>query len=148
MAKKTLMNAAKAETPLKKSPSKSGKTNALTPNNTEAVDAFMAKLVHPLKNEMELVRFIVKNANDQIKEQVKWNAPSFFYKEDLVTFNPRMQNAVHLVFHHPNITRIKSPLLEGDYKDRRMMYLHNKEEVLANKNTLQEIMQRLVEMIE
>ena len=127
---------------------KTTKTNAHTPGNSDGVDAYMQKLEHPLKKEMEEVRTIIKQATVKIKEQVKWNAPSFFYKEDLATFNPRMLNAVHIVFHHANIVKIKSPLLQGDYKDRRMMYLHNREEVLAYQTELEKIIRELVEMID
>jgi len=101
---------------------------------------------HPLKKEIEAVRNIIKQADNKIKEQVKWNAPSFFYRQDLATFNPRMQTAVHIVFHHPDIVKIKSPLLEGDYKDRRMMYLHNTEEVHSNKIALENIIKELVQL--
>ncbi|MES2646418.1 MAG: DUF1801 domain-containing protein [Bacteroidota bacterium] len=123
------------------------KTNASTSNKTEEVDLFMRNLVHPLKDEIEAVRSIIKNANDNIKEQVKWNAPSFFFREDLVTFNPRLQTAVHLVFHHPNIVKIQSPLLEGNYKDRRMMYLENMEKIKTNKIGIETIINSLVQMM-
>ena len=138
--------------PLKKAAdtpaAKSTKTNAATPNNSEAVDAYMAKLEHPLKAEIEMIRSIIKNARANINEQVKWNAPSFFYKEELVTFNPPMQTAAHVVFHHPNIVKIKTPLLEGDYKDRRMLYFHNAEEFRLNKPAPESIIQQLIEMID
>jgi hypothetical protein len=58
-----------------------------------------------------------------------------------------MLNAVHLIFHHPDIIKINSPLLEGDYKDRRMMYLRNLN-VDTHKKTLQGIIQQLVAMID
>ena len=118
------------------------------PADTEKVNEYMSKLNHPLKTEMEAVRLIIKNANSKIAERIKWNAPSYYYKEDLVTFNPRATQHVHLVFHHPAIVHIKSNLLEGDYKDRRMMYLSNTQEVKANKKELEKIMTELMEMID
>ncbi len=54
-------------------------------------------------------------------------------KEDLVTFNPRATKHVHLVFHNIAIVNIKDNLLEGDYKDRRMVYMQNTKEVMDNK---------------
>lgn len=133
---------------LKKAVASSKKTNAATPNNTAAVDLYMSDLAHPLKEEIEAVRCIIKSANGNIKEQVKWNAPSFFYREDLVTFNPRLQTAVHLVFHHPKIVNIQSPLLQGDYKDRRMMYLENMKEIIRYKSDLENIIDSLVQLID
>lgn len=117
--------------------------------DTEKVDDFMRKLAHPLKAEIEAVRAIILRANNKIAERVKWNAPSFhykadLYKTDLVTFNPRAQKQVHLVFHHPAIVTIKSNLLEGDYPDRRMLYLADMAAVHARKATLARIINELV----
>jgi uncharacterized protein YdhG (YjbR/CyaY superfamily) len=86
---------------------------------TTNVDEYLTMLEHPLKPEIEAVRAIIVGANQHISERIKWNAPSFFYLEDIATFNPRNQNAVHIVFHHESIVRVASALLHGDYKDRR-----------------------------
>jgi uncharacterized protein YeeX (DUF496 family) len=113
-------------------------------SDAEKVSEYMAQLEHPLKKEIEAVRTIIKNANSKIAERIKWAAPSYYYKEDLVTFNPRDQNLVHLVFHHPNIEKINSPILEGNYVSRRMTYLHNMAEIEANKAEIERIMNQLV----
>lgn len=117
-------------------------------SDAEKVDEYMSKLEHPLKAEIEALRTIIKGANKKISERIKWNAPSYYYKEDLVTFNHRAAKHVHLVFHHPSIVNIKSNRLEGDYKDRRMMYLTNVQEVKANKKELEYIMNELVKYID
>lgn len=109
----------------------------------------MDKLRHPLKDEMEAVRIILKNANPELNERIKWNAPSYHYKnEDLVTFNPRALKQVHLVFHHPAIVKIKSPILEGDYDGRRMVYFNNMKEIKARKKELEKVMDELVRTID
>jgi uncharacterized protein YdhG (YjbR/CyaY superfamily) len=108
----------------------------------------MHKLEHPLKAEIEAVRTIIKGANNKIEERIKWNAPSYYYKEDIVTFNHRATNHVHLVFHHPTIVNIKSGLLEGDYRDRRMMYLRNVQDVKANRKEVEYIMNELINFID
>jgi uncharacterized protein YdhG (YjbR/CyaY superfamily) len=117
-------------------------------SDTEKVSEYMAQLEHPLKNEIEAVRTIIKNANIKIAERIKWAAPSYYYKEDLVTFNPRDQNLVHLIFHHPNIEKISSPILEGNYVSRRMTYLHNMAEIEANKAEIERIMNQLVSFLD
>lgn len=117
-------------------------------NDVAKVNEYMDKLEHPLKAEIELLRTIIKDANPKISERIKWNAPSYYYKEDLVTFNPRATNHVHIVFHHEAIVKIHSKLLEGDYKDRRMVYLRNMEEVKATKKELERIMNALVNFME
>lgn len=114
----------------------------------EKVSEYMDKLNHPLKVEIETVRKIIKGSDKRISERIKWNAPSYYYKEDMVTFNHRNQKAVHLVFHHPAIVKIKSPLLLGDYKDRRMTYFKDMKDVKVNKKELVRIMNELVKRID
>jgi len=104
----------------------------------------MDQLQHPLKAEIESVRKIIKASHPGISERIKWNAPSYYFKEDMVTFHTRELKKVHLVFHHPSIVKIKSPFLEGDYKDRRMMYFRDKSELKERKKELERIMQELV----
>jgi uncharacterized protein YdhG (YjbR/CyaY superfamily) len=79
--------------------------------DTREVNAFMEKLDHPLKAEINAVRAIIRNSNSKIAERIKWNGPGYYYKDDLVTFNPRATKHVHLVFHHAEIVDIKSGLL-------------------------------------
>lgn len=118
-------------------------------NDTEGVNLYMQQLDHPLKAEVEAIRNIILKATEGINERVKWNAPSFFYKdEDMVTFMLRAKQHVHMVFHHPYIVEIDSPLLEGDYKDRRMLYLTNMEAVKQHEQELIKIMQALTTHID
>jgi hypothetical protein len=118
----------------------------VTENKTVEVNAFMKQLDHPLKAEIEAVRVIIK-ANKKIAERIKWNAPSFFYVDDLATIHVKSKQHVHLIFHHPAIVKIRSALLEGDYKDRRMMYFENMKEVKARKKELTRIINELVELM-
>ena len=114
-----------------------------TENKTDEVNVFMTQLDHPLKDEIEAVRAIIKS-NKKIAERIKWNAPSFFYTDDLATIHVKAKQHVHLIFHHPAIVKIKSDLLEGDYKDRRMMYFENMDEVKARKKELIESLKSLL----
>lgn len=116
-------------------------------NKTAEVNAFMQELDHPLKAEIEAVRSTIKKANKKIAERVKWNAPSFFYIDDLATIHVKAQQHVMLIFHHPAIVSIKSKLLEGDYKDRRMMYFNNMKEITARKKELIRIINELVKLM-
>jgi len=114
----------------------------------EKVNEYMSKLNHPLKTEIEAVRSIIKKTNNKISERIKWNAPSYYYKEDFVTFNPRAIKHVHLVFHHPLIVKIKSGLLEGDYKDRRMVYFIDTADVRKKKKELERVLNELMKLID
>ena len=116
--------------------------------DTEKVNDYLQKLEHPLKAEIETVREIIMASSDKLSERVKWAAPSFYYKLDLVTFNHRNQKVVQLVFHHASIVQIQSGLLEGNYKDRRLAHFKDMDDVLAKKTELQQIMNELVKFID
>ena len=69
-------------------------------NQSQAVDQFMHALEPPLKVEIETLRASILNANENITEHVKWNAPSFCYHGvDRMTFNLRAQDRLQLIFH-------------------------------------------------
>ncbi len=114
----------------------------------EKVAAYMQELEHPLKDEIEALRTIIKETDARISERIKWKAPSYYYKEDFLTFNHRMQDKVHLIFHNDAIPKVNSVILEGDYKDRRMVYFKDMLDILAKKTELQRIIAELLELIE
>jgi uncharacterized protein YdhG (YjbR/CyaY superfamily) len=116
-------------------------------SRTDKVDEFLENLSHPLKAEMEAVRSIIKGVNKDINEEIKWKAPSFNYKgEYLVTFNLRDEKRIHLVFHNPQISKVKSKILEGDYADRRMTYFADMQNVMAKKPMLEKALKDLIKL--
>jgi uncharacterized protein YdhG (YjbR/CyaY superfamily) len=117
-------------------------------NNTEVVNEFIAKLDHPFKAEVQAVRDIIKGVNKNITEEIKWNAPSFSYKDYIATFNLRANNRVHLVFHNPEIAKINSEILEGNYPDRRMVYFTDMQDVKAKKAALEQVVKELVQLMD
>jgi len=118
-------------------------------SRTDKVDEFLKNLSHPLKAEIEALRSIIKGVNKDINEEIKWKAPSFNYKgEYLVTFNLRDEKRIHLVFHNPQISKVKNKLLEGDYKDRRMAYFADMKDVKAKKQMLEKALKDLIKLQE
>ena len=118
-------------------------------NKTGEVDEFMSQLEHPLKKEVQTVRDIIKSVNKEITEEIKWKAPSFSYHgEYLVTFNLRMHDRIHLVFHNPQIANVKSKLLEGDYTDRRMAYFADMKEIQSRQSELIKALKDLIKLQE
>ena len=116
-------------------------------SRTEQVNEFMDKLDHPFKAEVKMIREIIKNVNPDITEQIKWNAPSFSYQgEYLVTFNLRAEDHIHLVFHNPMIAKVKSPLLEGNYPDRRMTYFSDEDDIQTKRGTLEKALKDLIKL--
>ena len=123
------------------------KTPKLT--EEEQVKEWMTKLDPEMKPAVDAVRKIIKAAGPELNERIKWNAPSYYYMEDIVTFGPaRSKDKIILVFHHPGIIKIKSELLQGDYKDRRLVYLNSEKEIKDAKKELKRIIVESVKMID
>ena len=117
-------------------------------NDTKKVNEFMDKLEHPLKAEMEAVRSIIMNASPIMTEDVKWGGPSFFYKEDLATFNPRIKNYVALIFHKGELLNIKSDFLETASKGKVYAKFYSMEQVTENKELLEKMVSTWVELMD
>jgi hypothetical protein len=118
-------------------------------NKTEEVDEYMEGLDHPLKAGVQSLREAIKGVSAGITEEVKWNAPSFSYKDYIATFNLRDKSRIHLVFHNPLTPQVKSDLLEGDYPDgRRMAYFADLAEVEAKKPELQRVVAEIIRLID
>ena len=116
-------------------------------SRTDKVDEFLENLSHPLKAEIEAVRSIIKGVSKDINEEIKWRAPSFNYKgEYLVTFNLWEEERIHLVFHNPQISKVKSKLLEGEYKERRMAYFADMKDIKAKKPMLVKALKDLIKL--
>lgn len=116
-------------------------------DNAEQVNEFMEKLDHPFKAEVQMMREMIKSVNEDITEQIKWNAPSFSYKgEYLVTFNLWEKERIHLVFHNPMISRVRSKLLEGDYDHRRMAYFADKKDIEDKNPALEKVLKDLIRL--
>jgi uncharacterized protein YdhG (YjbR/CyaY superfamily) len=116
-------------------------------SRTDKVDEFLENLNYPLKAEVEAMRSIIKGVNKDINEEIKWKAPSFNFRgEYLVTFNLRDEKRIHLVFHNPQISKVKSKLLEGNYKDRRMAYFADIQDIMAKKSRLEKALKDLIKL--
>lgn len=64
-----------------------------------SVDDYLAALDHPRKREIEALRAIVLRADPRVREEVKWNAPSFFIEEHFATFKLRPGDTLQVVLH-------------------------------------------------
>src|SRR5689334_21597058 len=120
------------------------------PSEPEKVDAYLNKLKHPLKEVVEALRKIILSTDKEIGEEIKWNAPTFFYsgemrpfdpkdsKRYLVVFNLYQKNCIRLVFPSGAKVGDKTGFLQVDYKDgRRLAFFTNTTEVKVNKKVLQ-----------
>jgi|SRR5215469_10092883 len=125
------------------------------PSESDKVDAYMKNLKHPLAGVAKALREIIRKADRDIGEEIKWNAPAFFYAGELPPFNPKeykrhiivfnfqKQDCIRLVFPSGARVKDKSGLLEGDYKDgRRLALFHDMKEVESRKAILEGIVKQ------
>ena len=79
-----------------------------------AVAAFLEALDHPLKPEIEAVRKIILGVSPEIREGIKWNAPSFRTTDWFATCNVHAKDKLRLILHFGG----ESPRYQG-LRDRR-----------------------------
>src|SRR6185369_12527414 len=121
------------------------------PSQSDKVDAYMKRFKHPLLAVVEALRQIILKTDSTIGEEIKWNAPTFFYigpmrpfspkeyKRYLVVFNLFKQDCIRLVFWGGAKVNDKSGFLEGDYADgRRIAMFHGIQDVQSKKKALQD----------
>jgi hypothetical protein len=116
-------------------------------NNSPKVDAFFARLQHPLKDEMQAVRDIIRGASAKIEEDVKWGGPSFDCKEPFATFNPRLTDCVAVIFHGGERLTDDSGLLEPGPKGRAYAKFRSMAEVNKHKSTLTKLTKQWVKLM-
>src|SRR5262250_145094 len=68
------------------------------PSDPAAVDAFMKGLKHPLASLAAALRRAILAADRTIGEEIKWNAPAFFYTGEMPAFDPKEYRRHLVVF--------------------------------------------------
>jgi len=111
--------------------------------SSKKVDEFLAKLDHPLKKELAVLRDTIMKVNPEITEDVKWGGPSFYYKGDIATFSPRVKDAVTLVFHQAEGLP-PGDVLEPAPKGKAYAKFKSMAEVEAKRKGLQEIIKQWI----
>lgn len=121
----------------------------------------MARLRHPLAQVVADLRKIILSTNKEIGEEIKWNAPTFFYagkmkpsdpkkyQRYLVVFNLFQKDCIRLVF--PSGAKVKDAtgLLEGDYADgRRLAMFHSTKDVKSKEKALRAAITKWLKLLE
>jgi hypothetical protein len=127
----------------------------------EKVDAYMSKLKHPLTKVVADLRKIILSTHKEIGEEIKWNAPTFFYagkmkptnpkeyRRYIVVFNLFKQDCIRLVFPSGANVEDKSGLLEGDYTDgRRLAMFYGAKDVKSKEKDLRAVIRRWMKLLE
>ncbi len=143
---------------LKKNKAPSGKKQVQEkPADAERVKDWISHLAPPVRKEIETVRKLIKAGSAKLGERIKWNAPSYYYRpggkveqdvQDIVTFGPYRDEKILLVFHHPAVVKVKSSLLEGNFKDRRLVYFKDGKEASKQKKELGRIISEITRIID
>jgi hypothetical protein len=119
------------------------------------VNAYMKQLKHPLTDVVAALRQIILKADPEIGEEIKWNAPTFFftgellpsdpklYKRYLVIFNLFKKDSIRLVFWNGAAADDKSGFLQGDYSDgRRLASFHDLAEASCRQKQLEDVLRK------
>lgn len=123
-----------------------------TSQTDPAVIEFLRDLEHPLKREVEVLRELILDVGPEVREGIKWNAPSFRTKDFFATFNLHAKDRVRLILHRgakktdaPE-AKIHDPkgLLEWLGKDRAMVSFQDANEVRERSPALRAVLREWV----
>ncbi|MDQ3655436.1 MAG: DUF1801 domain-containing protein [Chloroflexota bacterium] len=123
-------------------------------NQSSDVDAFMAALDHPMKDDIVRLRTAILASNPRISERIKWKAPSFCMDgDDRVTFRLPPRGGLQLVFHRG--AKVKDTagfaftddtgLMEWAAADRAIVRLADSADVRAKQARIVEIVNQWME---
>ncbi len=110
------------------------------------VDEWMANADNPFKDLWEVIRSTILSTDPKMEEDIKWGAPTFMYKGNLATFNPRAKKFVNLTFHTG--AKIDDPdgVLEGDAAEARVFRVESAEEFSTKKSGLENVVRNWITM--
>ena len=99
------------------------------------VDEWMASYDNPMRPVVEAIRQVLLS-DDRITETIKWKSPTFMYKGNLASFNPRSKSHASLMFHTGATIPGEHSLLEGGGDTARYARFETLEAVEANTDQL------------
>jgi hypothetical protein len=136
-------------------------TTTTKPSEPDKVNTYMKTLEHPLSDVVQALRQIILKTDSSIGEEVKWNAPTFFYTGEMKPFNPKeykrylvvfnlfKKDCIRLVFWGGAKANDTSGFLEGDYPDgRRLAMFYSLEDVKAKQQALENVLKLQLEHLD
>jgi len=127
-------------------------------SDEEQVTAHIQQLEPALGQIVETIRQIILSTDKEIGERIKWNNPSFYYTGEMEDFDPKeykreiavfnlFRGRIMLVF--TSGAKVKSGLLEGDFKDgRRTITFSDAADVKAKTKELQKIIKDWLKLVD
>jgi hypothetical protein len=121
---------------------------AVQKQNTD-VSIFLDELKHPLRAEIEMVRNIILNSNNQLTENIKWNAPNYVINgNDRVTLKINPPKNILIILHcgaksettpTKKIINHNCKALSWKGNDRAIITLKNKQDIITYQNDIVQI---------
>lgn len=108
----------------------------------KSVEAYLATLEHPHKKGVEALRKAILSVDAKIREEVKWNAPSFCIEDHFATFRLHPGSTFQLILHtgakakgNPKQFHLDDPhgLLKWAAKDRCIIALKSDADAVAKR---------------
>jgi len=115
-------------------------------NRNPQVDEFMAKLNHPLKEELQRVREIILGTDNKMTEVIKWGGPTFVYKGNLATLTPRTKRFVNLFFQTGAVIPNGHGILEGDAREVRVARFQDMKDIDQKEKALQAVVREWIRL--
>lgn len=100
------------------------------PENKD-VDAWLALSDHPLLHAIRDLRDVILAADERMDECIKWQSPTFTYKGNFASVNPRAKKYVSLMVHRGAALPGHHPRLEGGGDTMRYMRFADAADVQA-----------------
>lgn len=110
------------------------------------VDSHMQALGNPHKDLWEEIRDIILSVDPKMEEDLKWGAPTFIFKGNLTTFNPRAKKFVNLTFHIGAEIPDPEGVFERDAKEARVFRVVNREELNQKKSGVIQVVRNWIEL--
>ena len=103
------------------------------------VDAWFDRYENPMKEVVLRTRELMLDADERIGETIKWSTPTFVYRGNLASFQPRAKQFVSLLFHTGASIPGDHPLLEGGGDVARYVRLADLEAVERERPALEAV---------
>lgn len=119
------------------------------------VTMLLDELNHPLRKEIEFLRELILSSHNELKENIKWNAPNYYHHDnDRITMKLMPPKKVQIIFHRgaKKLEQPKNKLINDDSNllnwkenDRAIASFKNLEEINVNKDRLVKIIQQWIQ---
>ena len=101
------------------------------------VEDWVASADHPLVDVMQDVRRAILAVDRRITESIKWKSPTFAYRGNIASIDPKAKRYVSLLFHQGATIPGRHAALEGGGTTARYMRFVDRADVKRKRSGLQ-----------